>query len=201
VELTAAASRAVDDELLETSHSLIAASSDDASRSKQAAETFDRAIVTTSAPDAKPDSLNVVVSRSDEGVDSDTTADMFAKMAKDYQNRTFESVKVYLNAAVEHAKDFIEPRVRSEASPKDHGGAGLDNFLTILNGAAVEFGAETIELMNANVITALEYARDLSGTTTATQFVELSSMQARKQYELILKQVGVLKSLAETITK
>jgi hypothetical protein len=47
----------------------------------------------------------------------------------------------------------------------------------------------------------LEYARDLSGTTTAAQFVELSSAQARKQYELILKQAGALKSLAETITK
>jgi hypothetical protein len=55
--------------------------------------------------------------------------------------------------------------------------------------------------MNANVITTLEYARDLSGTTTAAQFVELSSTQARKQYELILKQTGALKSLAETITK
>ena len=57
------------------------------------------------------------------------------------------------------------------------------------------------ELMNANVITTLEYARDLSGTTTAAQFVELSSTQARKQYELILKQTGALKSLAKTITK
>jgi hypothetical protein len=68
-------------------------------------------------------------------------------------------------------------------------------------GAAAEFGAEALESMNANVITTLEYARDLSGTTTAAQFVELSSTQARKQYELILKQTGALKSLAETITK
>ena len=34
--------------------------------------------------------------------------------------------------------------------------------------------------MNANVITTLEYARDLSGTTTAAEFVELSSAQATK---------------------
>jgi hypothetical protein len=201
VELTAAASRAVDDGLLETSVSLIAAPSDDSCRSEQAAETSDRAIVTsTSAPVALPESLNVAASRSDE-VDSDTTAEMFVKIAKDYQNRAFESVKVSLNAAVDHAKDFIEPRVRSEASPKDYGGASLDNFLTVLSGAAAQFGAEALELMSANVITSLEYGRELSGTTTAAQFVELSSAQARKQCELILKQASVLKSLAETITK
>jgi hypothetical protein len=55
--------------------------------------------------------------------------------------------------------------------------------------------------MNANVITTLEYARDLSGTTTAAQFVELSSAQARKHCELILKQASALRSLAETIVK
>jgi hypothetical protein len=202
VELTAAASRAVDEGLLETSHSLIAAPSDEASRSvRQAAETFDRAIATTTlAPVATSESLNVIVSRGDEGVDSDTTANMFAKIAKDYQNRALESVKVSLNAAIDHATDFIEPRMRSEV-PKDHGGACLDNFLMVLNGAVAEFGAEALELINANVLTTLEYARQLSGTTTAAQFVELSSMQARKQYELILKQVGALKSLAEPITK
>jgi Phasin protein len=203
VELTAAASRAVDDGLFVTSASLIAAPPDDSSRSKQAAKTSDRAVVarraTTSVPVAIPESLNAAVSRSDELVDSDTTAEMFVKIAKDYQNRAFESVKVSLNAALDHAKDFVEPRLRSEGAPKD--GASLNNFLTVLNGAAAEFGAAALELMNANVITTLEYARDLSGTTTAAQFVELSSAQARKQYELILKQAGALKSLAETITK
>ena len=204
VELTAAASRAVDDGLFVTSASRIAPP-DDSSRSEQTAETSDRAVVarraTTSVPVAIPESLNAAVSRSDELVDSDTTAEMFVNIAKDYQNRAFETVKVSLNAALDHAKDFVEPRVRSEAAPKDRGGASVDNFLTVLNGAAAEFGAEALELMNANVITTLEYARDLSGTTTAAQFVELSSAQARKQYELILKQAGALTSLAETITK
>jgi hypothetical protein len=145
--------------------------------------------------------LNAAVSRSDELVDSDTTAEMFVKIVKDYQNRAFESVKVSLNATLDHARDFVEPGVRSEAAPKDHGGASLDSFLTVLNGAAAEFGAQALELMNANVVTTLEYVRDLSGTTTAAQFVELSSAQARKQYELILKQAGAPKSLAKTITK
>jgi hypothetical protein len=201
VELTAAAIRAVDDGLFVTSASLIAAPPDDSSRSEHTVETSDHAVLTTtSVPVAVPESSNAAVSRSDELVDSDSTAEMSVKIAKDHQNRAFEFVKVSLNAALDHAKDFVEPRVRSEAA-KDHGSASLDNFLTVLNGAAAKFGAEALELMNANVITTLEYARDLSGTTTAAQFVELSSAQARKQYELILKQTGALKSLAKTITK
>ena len=201
VELTAAASRAVDDGLFVTPGSVIAAPPDESSRSEHTVETSDHVVLTTtSVPVAVPESLNAAVSRSDELVDSDSTAEIFVKIAKDHQNRAFEIVKVSLNAALDHAMDFVEPRVRSE-TPKDHGGASLDNFLTVLSGAAAEFGAEALELMNANVITTLEYARQLSGTTTAAQFVELSSMQARKQYELILKQVGALQSLAEPIIK
>ena len=148
-----------------------------------------------------PESLNAAVSRSDELVDSDSTAEMFVKIAKDYQNSAFENIKAGLNAALDNAKDFAETRVGSEAAPKDHGGASLDNFLAVLKGAAAEFQSEALELMKANAITTLEYARELAGTTTAAEFVELSSAQARKQCELILKQAGTLKSLAQRITK
>jgi hypothetical protein len=132
VELTAAASRAVDDGLFVTAAGLIAAPSDDSSRSEQAAKTSDRAVVarraTTSVPVAMPESLNAAVSRSDELVDSDTTAEMFVKIAKDHQNRALESVKVSLNAALDHAKDFVEPRVRSEAAPKTAAAPALTIF-------------------------------------------------------------------------
>jgi hypothetical protein len=194
VELTATASRAVDDGLFVTSTSLIAAPPDDSSQSGQAASTSDRAVVarraTTSVPVALPESMDAAVSRS-ELIDTDSTAEMLVKIAKDYQNRTFESVKVNLSAALDHAKDLVEPR---------HGGASPHDFLAALNGAAAQFGA-ALELVNANVITTFQYARDLSGTTTAAQVVELSSAQARKQCELILKQASALRSLAETITK
>jgi hypothetical protein len=62
----------------------------------------------------------------------------------------------------------------------------------ILNGAAAEFQADALEMMEANVITSLKYAQELAGTRTAAEFVELSSTQARKQCELMLKQAGSL---------
>ena len=204
VELTAAASSAVDDGLLVASASLVAASPDDPPRSEPAAKTRDRTMVagqvTAPIPVAVPESLNAAAAHSGELVDSDSTAEMVVKIAKDYHNRAFENIKLALNAALDHAKDFAETRVGSEGALKGHGGAILENnFLT--EGTTAEFRAEALELMKANVITNLEYARELAGTTTAAEFVELSSTQARKQCELILKQAGSLMSLAQTITK
>ena len=205
VELTAAASRAIDDGLLVTSASLIAASPDDPPRSEPAAKTHDRTMVagqvTAPIPVAVPESLNEVAARSGELVDSDSTAEMVVKIAKDYHNRAFENIKLTLNAALDHAKDFAETRVGSEGASKGDGASLENKFLTVLQGTAAEFRAEALELMKANVITTLEYARELAGATTAAEFVELSGTQARKQCELILKQAGSLMSLAQTITK
>ena len=93
-----------------------------------------------------PESLNEAAARSAELVDSDSTAEMVVKIAKDYHNRAFENIKLTLNAALDHAKDFAETRVGSEGALKGHGGAILENkFLTVLKGTATEFRAEALE--------------------------------------------------------
>jgi hypothetical protein len=165
VELTAAASRAIDDGLLVT------ASPNDPPRSEPAAKTHNRTMVaaqlTARIPVAVPESLNAAAAHNGEPVDSDSTAEMAMKIAEDYHNRAFETIKLALDAALDRAK----------------------------------FRAEALELMKANVITTMEYAQELAGTTTAAEFVELSGTQARKQCELILKQAGALKSLAHSSIK
>jgi hypothetical protein len=166
VELTAAASRAIDDGLLVT------ASPNDPPRSEPAAKTHNRTMVaaqvTAPIPVAVPESLNAAAAaHNGELVDSDSTAEMAMKIAEDYHNRAFKTITLALDAALDRAK----------------------------------FRAEALELMKANVITTMEYAQELAGTTTAAEFVELSGMQARKQCELILKQAGALKSLAHSSIK
>jgi hypothetical protein len=204
VELTAAVSRAVDDGLFVMSDSPIAASPDDPLRSEHSAKTRERTVVARQAtapiPVAAPQSPNAATSRNGELLDSDSTAEMVVKIAKDYQNRAFENIKLTLNAVLDKAKDFAETRVGSEGALKGRGGGSFENnFLMVLKATAAEFGAETFELMKANVITTLEYAGELAATTTAAEL--LSGTHARKQCELILKQAGALKSLAETITR
>jgi hypothetical protein len=204
VELTAAASRVIDDGLFALSASGTAVSPDDPARSEHTAETADQTIgrqVTASSPVAVGESRNASVPRNDELIDSDSSAEMMVKIAKDYQNRALENIKVSLNAVLDNAKDFVEPRVGRETASKDTGRSIESNFLTVLEKAATEFRAEAVELMTANVISTLVYTRELAGTTTVAEFVELSSAQARKQCELILKQAGALKLLAQMITK
>ena len=194
VELTAVASRAIDDGLLVTSVSPIAACPDDPSRLDQAANACD---ATVAAPIAVAAAESPRPAASHGLVDSDSSAEMVLKIAKDYQDRAFENIKDSLNAAMDYTKDFVERRVGSEAPSKGLGGARLDsNFLAVLHGASEEFRAEALELMQAHVITTLEYGQKLARTTTTAEFVELSGRQAREQCELMLKQAGALKSLA-----
>jgi hypothetical protein len=93
------------------------------------------------------ESQNAAAPRRNEFLDFDTTTEMMAKIAKDYQNRPFENIKASLNAALDHAKD-VETRVEGEAASKVIGDSGLEcNFLTDLKEAATEFRADAGELI------------------------------------------------------
>ena len=143
VELTAAASRAVDDGLFVLSSGIAASNA----RSEHTGEkTSDPTIftrqVTAPSPVAVLESRNAAAPRKDELLDSDTTTEMMVKIAKDYQNRAFENIKASLNAALDHAKDLVETRVGGEAASKDIGGSGLKS---VLKEAATEFRADAVE--------------------------------------------------------
>jgi len=147
VELTAAASRAVDDGLFVLSGGIAASSP----RSEHTGEKMsDQTILArqASSPVALFEFRNGAASRKDELLDSDTTTEMMVKIAKDYQNRAFENIKVSLNAALDHAKDLLETRVEGAAASKDIGDCSLEsNFLTVLKEAETELRADTVELI------------------------------------------------------
>jgi len=146
VELTAAASRAVDDGLFVLSSGIAASNP----RSEHTGDkTSDQTILarqaTAPSPVAVLESRNAAAPRKDELLDSDTTTEMMVKIAKDYQNRAFENIKASLNATLDHAKDLVEG---GEAASKDIGGSSLENnFLTVLKEAATEFRADAVELI------------------------------------------------------
>src|SRR3954471_12254033 len=147
VELTAAASRAVDDGLFVLSSGIAASNP----RSEHTGEKpSDQTILARQAmapsPVAVLESRNAAAPRKDELLDSDYTTEMMVKIAKDYQNRAFE--KASLNAPLNHAKDLVETRVGGEAASKDIGGSSLEsNFLTVLKEAATEFRADAVDLI------------------------------------------------------
>src|SRR6516162_4315170 len=146
VELTAAASRAVDDGLFVLSSGIAASNP----RSEHTGEkTPDQTILarqaTAPSPVAVLESRNAAAPRKDELLNS---AELMVKIAKDYQNRAFETTKASLNAALDHAKDLVETRVGGEAASKDIGGSSLEsNFSAVLKEATTEFSADAVELI------------------------------------------------------
>ncbi|MGY8683736.1 hypothetical protein Q2941_39060 [Bradyrhizobium sp. UFLA05-153] len=149
VELTAAASRAVDDGLFVAS-SGIAASNPRLEHTGE--KTSDQSIfarqATAPSPVAVLESQNAAAPRRDELLDFDTTTEMMSKIAKEYQDRAFENIKASLNATLDHAKDLVETRVEGEAASKDIGASSLEsNFLTVRKEAATEFRADAGELI------------------------------------------------------
>ena len=123
VELTAAASRAVDDGLFVLS-SGIAVSNPRSERTGE--KTSDQTILARQATGPSPvaglESRHAAAPRKDELLDSDTTTEIMVKIAKVYQNRAFENIKASLNAALDPAKDLVETRAGGEAASKDIGG-------------------------------------------------------------------------------
>ncbi len=125
---------------------------------------------------------------------SESAAEMMVKIAKDYQNSVLDNIRDSLNAALDQAKDFAEAR-HGEQQERD---AGREDKLLAVSAA---YRAEALELMQTNVASALNFARELAGAKTAAEFVELSGAQARKSCELMLKQAEAMKSLAQVVTK
>jgi hypothetical protein len=145
VELTLAASGAIDDGLFVLS-SGIAASNPARSEYTGENQTIVARQATAPSPFAVLELRNAAASREDQLLDSDTAAEMMVKIAWDYQNRAFENIKASLNAELEHAKDLVETRVGSEAASKDIDGSSLESkFLTAAKETATEFRADAVE--------------------------------------------------------
>src|SRR5260370_33186131 len=111
VELTAAASRAVDDGLFVLSSGIAASNP----RSEHTGEkTSDQTILarqaTAPSPVAVLESRNAAAPRKDDGLDSDTTNETTAKISKDDQNKSFQNIKARPSASRDHSKDLAKTR-------------------------------------------------------------------------------------------
>jgi hypothetical protein len=178
VELTAAASRTIDEGLLGIPPSPVAISADNGSRLEQAA----KKAAQTAVPAAVPPSAKVA-SRSAQLQHSDSTTDLGVEIAKDAQARALETMKAGVHAALDCTKDL----------------AGPDSDL--LDGPVAECHAVVLELMKVNAGATLQYTRELSRARTLSELIELSSTHARTQCELVLQQAELLKSLTGTVKR
>jgi hypothetical protein len=201
VELTAAASRAVDDGVLAMPEFPIAGATADVSRPEDAASPPPP----TAAP--KQAMASHVMEPAEEPLrrpaalpDTPSTAEMLVEIVKDHQARALDNFRLGLGAMLDYAKDRAKVPMPADDGAPDGGARPGDNRM-VAAGAAAEYRAETVEIVKTHAATTLGYARELASATSAAEFVELSSALARKQCELMLKQAAALQSFGRRLTK
>jgi Phasin protein len=193
VEFTAAASRAVDEGVVIMPSSLVMISPDIMPRLEEAAPAPARRAAPRKVAPRVTEATVEPSPRAAASPQSDSAAEMLARIAKDQQARALDSVRLGFAAALDYAKDLSRTPIPAAGDrPKTE-----DN----LRGAMAEYRAEAVELARANVAATLDYARELVGARSGAEFVVLSSVLARKQWELMLKQAAVLQSFTQKMTK
>jgi hypothetical protein len=199
-DLTASVKQAVEDGLLAAPASPVVALAEQPRRLERVTELPER----KDGPEQPVASARAAAAQSTTGASrrrdyaaSDSAAEMMVQIVKDYQSRVLTNIKTGLNAALDQAKDFVEAKDTRETT----GDVSESDGRNALGAATTAFRAEVLELMQANVVTTLGFARELAGARTAAEFVELTGTQARKNCELVLKQADAVKSLAQAIAK
>jgi phasin len=97
---------------------------------------------------------------------------------------------------VAQAKDSYE-KVRAAAE----GATDLlkDTYATTAKGAT-DYNLKVIEIARTNTNIAFDYAHELLGVKSLSEFVELSTAHARKQFEAMTAQTKELTELAQKVT-
>jgi hypothetical protein len=185
VELTAAASRTIDEGLLGISPSPVVVARDDGPQVEQTAKSPAQTAVPAAVNGsvAMPPSAKLASRSAQLQGSNSTTTDIAVEIAKDMQACALETMKAGVHAALDYTRDL--------ASPESD----------LLKGPAAECHAIVLELMKVNAGATLQYTRELSRARTLSELIELSSSHARKQCELVLQQAELLKSFAHSTTK
>ena len=95
-----------------------------------------------------------------------------------------------------HARDtYAKAKVASEEA------ADLlqKTYATVAKGAT-DYNLKLIEIARTNTRTAFDYAHELLGVKSPSEFIELSTAQMRKQFEAITAQTKELTELAQEVT-
>ena len=97
---------------------------------------------------------------------------------------------------VAQARDTYE---KAKAATEQATNQLKEAYTTAAKGAT-DYNIKVIEIARANTNTAVDNAFELLGVKSLTEFVELSTKHARKQFEAMTAQTRELAELAQTVT-
>jgi len=108
------------------------------------------------------------------------------------RERPTEAVKEFAQQGAAYSRDMFE---KSKAAAQETSQA----IQTVAKGAA-DFNTQWIEMALANTNSTLDFARQLAGVKSPSEFLELSTAHARKQFDTFTKQAQHLTVLAQKVT-
>jgi phasin len=106
-----------------------------------------------------------------------------------------EMVRDFAEKSVQQAKD-VYARIKSAAEETTD---VLEDTYTSATKGATEFNLKALEALRANVNASFDYTRELLGSKTLAEAVELSAVHARKQFESLSAQTKSLSTLAQKV--
>ena len=106
-----------------------------------------------------------------------------------------EAFREMTEKGVAHAKDtYAKAKVASEEAVDL-----LENsYVTVAKGAT-DYNLKLIEIARTNTLAAFDYAHELLGVKSPSEFIELSTAQIRKQFDIASAQNGELCALAQQV--
>ena len=107
-----------------------------------------------------------------------------------------EAVQKLTEQGVAHAKDMYE---KTQAATQETNKVLERTYSTVATGAA-DFNLKLVEIVRTNTNSAFDLARQLMGVKSPSEFLELSTAHARRQFETYAEQAQQLTALAQKVT-
>jgi len=107
-----------------------------------------------------------------------------------------EAFREMAEKGVAQAKDGYE---KIQAAAEEATDLLKSAYTTATNGTA-DYNRKVIEIARTNAHAAFDYAYELLGVKSPTEFIELSTAHARKQFEAMTAQTKELTELAQKVT-
>src|SRR6266478_2563661 len=107
-----------------------------------------------------------------------------------------EAFRQTAEKGVAQAKDTYE---KAKVSTEQATDILKDTYATVAKGAT-DYNLKIIEIARTNTNSAFEHAQQLLGVKSPSEFVELSTAHARKQFDTMIAQTKELTELAQKVT-
>lgn len=130
-----------------------------------------------------------------------------SRVADDYRAKVFDYMRINMNAALDYANNLASVKWPTDlmgmtlGKVQDQGltGPALTEMSSAAK-AAEDYRSRMFLFMKANLNTMLEYAERLATVKSPTEFIEVSTTHARKQFDTIAEQTNELREIAQKLS-